>query len=86
MSTNPGITIDQFETLDVAQLDDISGGAWSWSSFGRSVLKGTVVGGTGGAVAGAFTGPGVVASAGIGALGGAVAGAVENVGTQAGIW
>jgi len=86
MSTNPTITIDQFETLDFAQLADISGGAWSWSSFGKSVAKGTAVGATGGAVAGAFTGPGVLASAGIGALGGAAAGAVENIGTQAGLW
>ena len=83
--TNSTMTIDQLETLDLAQLADISG-AWSWSSFGKSVVKGAAVGAVGGAVAGSFTGPGVLASTGIGAAAGAVSGAVENAGTQFGIW
>jgi hypothetical protein len=79
-------TLDSFQTIDFAQLDMVTGGAFSWGDFGRAVGGGAIAGGLGGAAAGAITGPG----AGLGALGGfvggAITGGVYNAGQQLGAW
>jgi hypothetical protein len=80
------MTTQDFATIDLDQLSDVSGG-FDWKSFGGSVATwgagGAVAGGIGGAFAGGIgAGPGALA----GGVGGAVSGGVYNIGQQAGFW
>ena len=54
-----------------------TGNSCTWGGFGKSVVEGTVIGGSGGAVVGSLEpGGGTLTGAAIGGLGGAVSGGV----------
>jgi len=76
-------------TIDLAQLDDITGG-YDWKRTGKAMLGGGAAGAGAGAVGAAMTGPLSVAAiapaVGVGAVTGAVGAGIYDAGSQFGIW
>jgi hypothetical protein len=76
-------------TIDLAQLNDITGG-WDWKRTGKALLGGGVSGGGAGLVGAAMTGPFSVATAvpaaTVGAVTGAVGAGIWDTGSQLHLW
>jgi hypothetical protein len=84
-----------FETIQIYQLDDVTGGKFNVGSFAKDTAigaaGGAATGAAGGAAMGAlFAGAGAVPGAIGGGVGGAISGAIaaglRNVGKQNGAW
>jgi len=76
-------------TIDLAQLDDVTGG-YDWKRTGKAMLGGGVAGGVAGAVGGAMTGPlapaTILGGSFVGGVTGAVGAGVYDAGSQFGLW